>query len=325
MKSTTWTEPIVFAPVYKEKVWGGRALESVYGRKLPNGTNYGEAWEFVDREGEQVTILNGPVAGRTLHDLWAHERTAVFGPAFANHPSERFPLLVKILDARDDLSIQVHPPASVASSLNGEPKTEMWYIAHAEPNAKLYVGLKAGITKEAFQAGIESGQTQDQVHAITPKKGDFIFIPSGRLHAIGGGLLIYEIQQNSDTTYRVFDWNRPGSDGKPRDLHVDESLKCIDFEDIEPAMDAPQGDTLVDCEHFQVLRRTISGNRSIAATPDGQAAIVTVVRGNVTSGSRDFKPGDFFLIPAQATDEVRNLVTKDEDAEVLLTWLPSQE
>lgn len=322
MERIPWTEPIVFNPVYKEKVWGGRSLESVYGRRLPNGTNYGEAWELVDRENEHVTIQNGPSAGKTLHDLWAHERTAVFGPAFTNHPSERFPLLVKILDARDDLSIQVHPPASVAPSLKGEPKTEMWYVAHAEPGAKLYVGLKSGITREGFQSGIASGNTQDQVHAITPKKGDFIFIPSGRLHAIGAGLLIYEIQQNSDTTYRVFDWNRPGTDGQPRDLHVSESLQCIDFEDIEPQMNAPDGDTLVECDHFQVLRRTLSPNQSIAATPRDQAAIVTVIAGTVTSGNLQFKPGDFFLIPALTTDDVRNLTTQDEQAEVLLTWLP---
>lgn len=322
MERSPWTEPIVFAPVYKQKVWGGRSLESVYGRQLPNGTNYGEAWELVDRENEHVTIQNGSAAGKTLHDLWSDQRTTVFGPAFTNHPSERFPLLVKILDARDDLSIQVHPPASVASSLQGEPKTEMWYIAHAEPGAKLYVGLKAGVTREDFQAGIDRGDTRDQVHAITPEKGDFIFIPSGRLHAIGAGLLIYEIQQNSDTTYRVFDWNRPGTDGKPRDLHVSESLQCIDFEDIEPQMDTPQGDTLVECEYFQVLRRTLSPTQPIAATPQDQAAIVTVVAGTVTSGHHRFKPGDFFLIPALATDEVRNLVTQDEEAEVLLTWLP---
>ncbi|MGY8688708.1 MAG: type I phosphomannose isomerase catalytic subunit, partial [Verrucomicrobiales bacterium] len=257
MERTLWTSPFIFSPIYKEKVWGGRSLASVFGRQLPNGTNYGESWELVDREGEQVPIQNGPSAGKTLHDLWAHERCSVFGEAFENHPSSRFPLLVKILDARDDLSIQVHPPAGVAPSLNGEPKTEMWYIAHAERGSKLYVGLRNGVSRDDFESGITGGLTQDQVHAITPKAGDFIFIPSGRLHAIGAGLLIYEIQQNSDTTYRVFDWNRPGTDGQPRDLHVKESMKCIDFNDIEPVMDTPAGETLVECEHFHVLRRSV--------------------------------------------------------------------
>ena len=317
-----WSEPIVFEPVYKEKVWGGRSLESVYGRRLPNSVNYGEAWELVDRENEHVVVTSGPAAGKTLHDLWVQDRESVFGTPHLGNASERFPLLVKILDARDDLSIQVHPPAEVAPTLHGEPKTEMWYIAHAEPDAKLYVGLRDGITREAFEEGIASGQTQDQVHAITPKQGEFIFIPSGRLHAIGAGLLIYEIQQNSDTTYRVFDWNRPGTDGNPRDLHVNESLQCIDFEDVEPEMDVPDGDTLVQCEHFHVLRKRLTPDSTTPATPPDQAAVVTVVEGTVQSGPRNFQPGDFFLVPAHSDTSVRELNALDGPAEVLLTWLP---
>ncbi len=321
-----WKAPIVFAPLYKEKVWGGRRFESVYGRALPNGANYGESWELVDREDAQAAVAKGPLAGQTLHDLWIKERTSLFGPGHANHPASRFPLLVKILDASDDLSIQVHPPAEVAPRLQGEPKTEMWYVAHAEPGAKLYVGLRRGVTREQFEQGIREGRTQEQVHCLTPRAGEFIFIPSGRLHAIGSGLLIYEIQQNSDTTYRVFDWNRPGIDGNPRDLHVEESLACIDFDDVEPSMSAPvEGDLLVDCEYFQVRQRQWSSPNTLPVASEGDAAVVTVIRGEVHCGPELFRPGDFFLVPAQAEDDVRNLRSGTDCSEVLLTTIPAIE
>ena len=199
MNAHLWNAPLRFVPLYKEKVWGGRHLESVYGRNLAGDAAYGESWELVDREDDQSVVADGAWEGRSLHDLWKDHREEVFGEALVAHPSPRFPLLVKILDATDDLSIQVHPPAPVAEALRGEPKTEMWYVARAEPGAKLYVGLRRGVDREAFEKGISEGQTRCQVHALEPKAGEFIFIPSGRLHAIGAGLLIYEIQQNRGT------------------------------------------------------------------------------------------------------------------------------
>src|SRR5207302_7774492 len=148
----------------------------------------------------------------------------------------RFPLLIKILDAQEKLSLQVHPPAHKAAALGGEPKTEMWYIAEAEPGAELYVGLKQGVTRTEFERKISSGTVAECFHRIAVREGDTMFLPSGRVHALGAGLVIFEIQQNSDTTYRVFDWNRVGLDGKPRELHVTESLENIDFEDFEPGL-----------------------------------------------------------------------------------------
>ncbi|MEO0448663.1 MAG: TIGR04282 family arsenosugar biosynthesis glycosyltransferase, partial [Verrucomicrobiota bacterium] len=241
--------PLRFHPLYKERVWGGRTLETRYGRDLPSDAPYGESWELVDRAGEQSQIIQGDLAGFTLHDLWERDRDLWFGPGLEG---ERFPLLVKILDARDDLSLQVHPPDSVAASLDGEPKTEMWYVAHAEPGARIYVGVNEGVTPESFRASLEDGTAASQVHVIEPQAGDFLFIPSGRLHAIGAGLLIYEIQENSDTTYRVFDWNRLGLDGNPRQLHLEEAMRCIDFEDIEPSATQRARDTLVKCRQFHV-------------------------------------------------------------------------
>ena len=148
----------------------------------------------------------------------------------------RFPLLCKILDAREKLSLQVHPPAGKAAELKGEPKTEMWYIADAAPGASLYVGLKHGVTRAEFERKIVDGTVAECFHHIPVHAGDTMFLPSGRVHAIGDGLVIFEIQQNSDSTYRVFDWNRVGLDGKPRELHVAESLASIDFDDFEPKL-----------------------------------------------------------------------------------------
>ncbi len=316
--------PIVFCPLYKERVWGGRHLETVYGRRLPGEKRIGESWELVDRPGEESVVASGPFEGKTLHKLWTQHRREVFGEGQVEHVAERFPLLIKILDAADDLSIQVHPPDEVAAALGGEPKTEMWCIARAEPGARLYVGLKAGVGRVAFEAGIADGRTREQVHAIEPRSGEFIFIPSGRLHAIGAGLLIYEIQQNSDTTFRVYDWDRVGIDGRPRELHVEESLKCIDFEDVEPAMGKAEGEQLVDCLLFQVRRRQICPDGFTSVAPDDAAVIVAVVSGCVVSGGECFREGDFFLVPAQAEDRVKNLAVKDgRKAEVLLTWLPA--
>ncbi len=310
-------KPIRFVPIYMERVWGGRRLESVYDRTLPDPAHpYGESWEVSDRANEQSIVADGPWAGRTLHELWAGHREEIFGPGLPETP--RFPLLIKILDANDDLSIQVHPPASVAKRLGGEAKTEMWYIAAAEPGAKLYVGLREGITRADFEHSIAEGSVADCVHVIEPRVGESIFIPSGRLHAIGGGLLIYEIQQNSDTTYRVFDWNRLGLDGKPRQLHVVESLASIDFADFAPEMDTPKGDVLAECPHFRVARKQIAAGETLANPDPQRFAILTVVDG-VLAGSdgQRFKAGDFLLLPARAEP-----VAADGPAVVLQTTVP---
>jgi mannose-6-phosphate isomerase len=293
-------EPITFTPLYMERVWGGRQLELVYGRQLPHPSlPFGESWEIVDRAGEQSIVDQGTFAGRSLHDLWSHHREEVFGAGFHDHP--RFPILIKVLDARDDLSIQVHPPVDLAAGLGGEPKTEMWFIADCDPGAKLYVGLKKGVTRADFEGAIADGSVAACVHAITPAPGDSIFIASGRLHAIGAGFLIHEIQQNSDTTYRVFDWNRVGLDGKPRDLHVAESLASIDFTDFEPTMDSPVGETLAACEYFKTDRKSLDSGVSIGNPEAGQFSILSVVDGSLQSaGGRRFGKGSFLLLPRDA-------------------------
>ena len=308
---------ITFKPLYMERVWGGRELEKIFERELPTADlPYGEAWEMSDRPDEQSIVNHGPLKGTTLNELWQNKREEIFGSGLDDSP--RFPLLIKILDARDKLSIQVHPPAEIAPELGGEAKTEMWYIADVTPGAKLYVGLKAGITKADFQNAIEKGIVDQAVHSITPKRGDSIFIPSGRLHAIGAGLLIYEIQQNSDTTYRVFDWNRMGLDGVPRDLHVEQSMRCIDFIDVEPAMDEPNGNNLASCPHFHVDRLNLSAGTMLGNPDQERFSVVTVVSGELeSSDGRTHKEGDMLLLP-RASHGLRAAA----DSIVLQTTIP---
>lgn len=309
--------PLSFRPLFMERVWGGRRMATDLGKRLPPALICGESWEIVDRPEAQSVIAGGVFAGRTVHDLWCEETAAVFGLAAPTGPV--FPLLCKILDARTDLSVQVHPPAAVAAAMGGEPKTEMWYLAGADPGAALFAGLKEGATQAAFEAALAAGTVADCIHRLPVKRGDAIFIPSGRLHAVGAGCLIVEIQQNSDTTYRVFDWNRPGLDGRPRALHIAESLRSIDFADFEPGLAAPAGETLVECEYFRVEKWSLAEPREGAAP--GSFAIFTCLEGAVRCGTRTFGRGEFFLLPAAMAD--RTVAPGDGPATLLRSTLPS--
>ena len=308
--------PITFEPIYMTRVWGGRQLETRYGRPLPDSQPYGESWELVDREDEQSIVTSSNYAGLSLHELWTQKRKEIFGTDLPD--SERFPLLIKILDCQDDLSIQVHPPAAIAPSLKGEPKTEMWYLAGAEEHSSLYIGFKNGVTRQQFEESIENGIVADDIHRISPQEGESIFIPSGRLHAIGGGNLIFEIQQNSDTTYRVFDWNRMGLDGQPRELHVEESLASIDFDDFEPQMDTPNGQTLATCEYFRTDRLELSTGAPLGNPSPNSFSIIAIVKGQLSSPEGLHKTGDFLLLPKGCSP-----LTSDQESVVLQVTLPT--
>lgn len=300
--------PLKFQPIFKERVWGGRNLERLYRKALPPGVPIGESWEVSDRPGDVSVIANGPLAGHNLHWLVQHYGRELLGPASLQ--GNRFPLLIKLLDAQDKLSLQVHPPKTKVTELGGEPKTEMWFIADAAPGAELYVGLKRGVTREAFRQKIQDGTVADCFHRIPVKAGDTMFLPSGRVHAIGAGLVIFEIQQNSDTTYRVFDWNRVGLDGKPRELHVAESLVSIDFDDFEPPLTSgrlTRGPNFT--VHHLVMDPLFSVDRFDVETGDSmlwrRAAmrIIGVVKGQVAisspvGDSLKLQAGDFCLLPA---------------------------
>ena len=311
------TAPIVFEPLYMERVWGGSKLETLFGKPLPGGSVIGEAWEVVDREEAQSVVHCGPLRGKTLNELWTECREEVFGSRYAT-ATGRFPLLFKLLDAAEKLSVQVHPPAAVAPELKGEPKTEMWYVLAAEEGADLYAGLKAGTTREQFEKSLQTGHCAELLHRIPTQAGDCIFIPSGRIHAIGGGNVIVEVQQNSDTTYRVFDWNRTGLDGKPRALHVAESMRSIDFADFEPQLQNPQGDPLVQCAYFSIDRWTLDAPRE--AAPAGDFAILTCLSGKVACAGETYGPGQFFLVPATLED--RLLTPAAPGTSVLRTRIP---
>ena len=316
---------IRFDPVYQTRVWGGRTLETRFGRTLPEkNTPFGESWEISAREeADTVVVTEGELCGKTLTELWGNRslHSSIFGPDAPDQ--ERFPLLCKILDARQKLSIQVHPPHAVAETLGGEAKSEVWFIADADPGAKLYVGIKEGVTRESFSEAIARGIAEEAVHVVEPEKGDYIFIESGRLHAIGEGLVIYEIQQNSDTTYRVYDWNRMGLDGKPRELHVEESMQCIDFTDIEPELDSNEDGVICDCEHFRLEEHVLSSGDSLAKAIAGRFGIITLVDGEISlPDGNTFKEGDFFMVPHGAA--FPDVSLSGETVRLLFTTWPSK-
>jgi mannose-6-phosphate isomerase len=280
-----------------ERVWGGRRFESEFGKKLPSLKVIGESWEIVDRPEAQSIVRDGSLRGKTLHELWTENRDEIFG----NVPdTARFPLLVKILDAEEKLSLQVHPPDEVASRLGGEPKTEFWYVAAADPDAELYLGFRKSITRDQFEKAIRHGTAAACVHKIRVKAGDAAFLPAGRFHAVGAGTLLIEIQQNSDTTYRVFDWNRADSGGKQRQLHVDQALQCIDFNDVAPNLVEPTGEILSRNELFEVERWNLQAPREIS--PRGQFVIVCCLSGSIRCASIELVPGAFCLVSASSLD-----------------------
>ena len=206
-----------------------------------------------------------------------------------------------MLDAQERLSLQVHPPAELAGTLEGEPKTEMWYLAHAEAGAEVFAGLAEPTDRAQFETALNEGRAADLIHRISVEKGDAIFIPSGRIHAIGAGCLIVEIQQNSDTTYRVFDWNRLGLDGRPRTLHIDHSLQSTDFADVRPALQPPaKGPSghVASCAFFQVEKWTLDAPLTALENTGGRFAIFTCLEGRAECAGLMFGPGDFFLVPA---------------------------
>src|SRR5436190_14251419 len=268
------SQPLVFQPIFMERIWGGRRLESLYGKRLPPAARIGESWELVDRPEAQSVVDDGLFRGLTLHALWRKHRQKIFGGV---PDVTRFPILAKLLDAQENLSLQVHPPPAVARELGGKPKSEFWYIADAVPKAEIFSGLKKSSTRGAFVKALKLGKAQSYAHQISVETGDAIFLPSGRLHAIGAGNLIVEIQQNSDTTYRIFDWDRVQKGGTPRKTHIAEALRCIDFNDWEPSLLKQEGELLVRQPFFEIEKWLLQKEREIA--PSGSFAIVVCLTG----------------------------------------------
>ena len=297
MSQLNLTTPLVFEPIFQERIWGGRRLETAFGKKLPAEKRIGESWEIVDRPEAQSIVARGPLKGKTLHHLWTQHRDEIF-EGLSDAP--RFPLLLKLIDAQEKLSLQVHPPEKIAAKLGSEPKTEFWYVAAAEPGAELFLGFRESTTRDQFEKVLREGSAAEHIHKIRVKAGDAVFLPAGRFHGIGAGNLLVEVQQNSDTTYRVFDWSRVDDKGKPRQLHVEQALQCIDFNDVMPKLIEPKGELLVRHELFEIQKWDLDSAREVAR--HGQFAIVCCLSGTLSCADVDLAPGEFFLVPAQLQD-----------------------
>jgi mannose-6-phosphate isomerase len=304
-----------FAPIYQERVWGGRDLESYLSRNLPPGPPIGESWEVVDRPEAQSRVLGGPWDGRTLREIMAADPGRIMGGGWPRH--RVFPILVKWLDCRERLSLQVHPPASIAAGLGGEPKTENWFVARAEPGAAVLAGLKDGADAARFRTALQNGTAESLVERHETHAGDSVLIRSGVMHAIDAGNLILEIQQNSDTTYRVYDWGRTGLDGKPRALHIEQSLACLEA-NTSPAPVLIRGGSdervLADCPEFRITRRQIPADGTAPFAP-GEARLLSVVEGTLRAGETELHRGDNVLLLAAA----ENIVQASTPATVLIT------
>ena len=227
--------PLRFEPIIKKLIWGGSRLGSVLRKPIGEGSQYAESWELSDHRTDVSVVAEGPLAGMTLRDLVRYRTEEVLGPALSH--LGQFPLLVKYIDAEHVLSVQVHPDDELARRLaDDNGKTETWVVIAAEPDSVIYAGLKEGVTREAFAAAIAQGEVEHLLHKIPARVGDCILIRAGIVHAIGSGVMIAEIQQMSDTTFRVFDWNRLGIDNKPRQLHVEQALESTDFSAMDQGL-----------------------------------------------------------------------------------------
>ena len=302
--------PLIFKPVFKNYLWGGRNLSKL-GRKLPPKGIIAESWDIAAHKDGTTIVENGEFTGYTLTQLQKELGLDLIGSNNSwAHELGKFPLLIKLIDANRPLSVQVHPNDEYALKNEGNElgKTEMWVILHAEKNAKIILGVKEKTTPKLFKEAIKKGELENFLHYIPVKKGDHICVPAGSLHAIMGGIIIAEIQQNSNTTYRVYDWNRLGKDGNPRPLHVDRALDVINFAQIEPNLSPP----ILISDEDGIRRSLLCGNRyfitekidlDAGATFHGFCRGTTMEIWGVTDGlvsvnDMPFSPLQFTLLPA---------------------------
>jgi mannose-6-phosphate isomerase len=299
--------PLRFRPIIKRLIWGGRRLGTVLNKPIGEGSQYAESWELSDHRSDVSIVADGPLAGLTLRDLIRDRGAELLGPRFSG--VEQFPLLVKYIDAQHVLSVQVHPDDDLGRRLvDDNGKTETWIVVDAEPGSLIYAGLKPGVTREAFARAIESGGVEPLLHAFPAVPGDCILIPAGVVHAIGAGVMLAEIQQMSDATFRVFDWNRVGPDGKPRQLHIAEALEATDYlagpvspiRPISEPIAAGTVERLSSSEFFALERLRLTGPWRIGR--DDRFTIVLCLEGSVdVRNGRDAQRlgfGETLLLPA---------------------------
>lgn len=273
--------PMLMKPVLHVRVWGSDKLSTVLGKTLPDSQPYGESWEVHDTS----VVANGAFAGSTVGSLIAEYGELIIGAG--NPVNEGMPLLLKFLDASQWLSIQVHPNGEQARQLEDNPrgKNEAWIILEAQPNSQIVVGIKDGTTREQAQHAIANGTLEDFVLLYQPHKGDTFYMPANTIHALGPGLLVYEIQESSDITYRLYDWNRMGVDGKPRALHVEKGLQVADLNVTIQPSHTPEGDGIVLDTPYFVTTQHVNPSQSIST--HGRFQLLTCIEGTITVSVED--------------------------------------
>ncbi|KAA1259369.1 putative mannose-6-phosphate isomerase YvyI [Rubripirellula obstinata] len=317
--------PLQFEPVLKQTIWGGRLLGERLGKPIGSDSNYAESWEVVDHGDDQSVVADGDLKGKTLSALIADDAAWILGTA-ANSETA-FPLLLKYLDCNRVLSVQVHPDDTYGLAMSPPDlgKTEAWYIVDSKPDSLIYAGLKSGIDRVALREAIDSGQTEQVLHSFHPDPGDLVFIPAGTVHALGAGLLVAEIQQSSNTTFRLFDWNRVGADGNARPLHIEPSLDVTDYESgpVAPITSDPLAtgwQSMVQCDKF-VLRILRSGEAEIGG--DGKFHIITVPTGQAIlrtdSDSLTLTAGSTVMLPAAMG---KCVISAQAESAVMASMLP---
>jgi mannose-6-phosphate isomerase len=300
--------PLTFTPHLRAQVWGGRKLESALGKSLPASGSYGESWEVSSHPLHVSRATSSPWAGRSLKEIW--EQVSELWQPVGQREDGGFPLLVKWLDCDAMLSVQVHPGDECARRLLNEAsgKTEAWVVVHAEPTSRIYAGLKPGVDRAEVERRSADGTVAECLHSFTPVRGDVIHVPAGTVHASGGGIVMAEVQQTSDATFRLFDWNRLGADGKPRQLHLAEALECIDWKrgPVDPVarinLDGPCESSIATvntCPYFRF--ESLAVGREWINLPGEEMTIVMCLSGSLTIGdgedSTTLQTGATCLLP----------------------------
>lgn len=309
---------MAFRPLIKQIRWGGRRLGEVLNKTIGDGNDYAESWEVVDHGDDQSVVCSpadSEFVGLSLNQIVHDHGAELFG---STSPYNQFPLLIKFLDASDRLSVQVHPDDELARTFdpteNG--KTEAWVILDAEPGAKLYAGLKAGVTEVDLRTALDRETVEELLHTIEVHAGDCLFIPAGTVHAIGEGVLLAEVQQSSDMTFRLYDWARLGTDGQPRPLHIEESIRATDWEQgpvglVQPNSIASDWERLVECPFFTIDRRRVVHRLELDSVNQARVLIGLNGEGEVRfdAGSLPFGLGKTVLVPANCEASVVGEIT----------------
>ncbi len=321
--------PLKFNPILKSMIWGGEKLRQ-YKAISTDQKNIGESWELSGVPGNESVISNGYLSGRTITELIKEYGAELLGRHVYETYGENFPLLIKFIDARDDLSIQVHPDDAMAQSVHGQPfgKTEMWYVVSADKDAHLMSGLSAEITPEEYVSRVENNTITDVLCDYKVQPGDVFFLPAGRIHSIGKGCFIAEIQQTSDLTYRIYDFGRLGLNGKPRELHTELAKEAIDYsvsEDYRTAYTAAQNEEtpLVECEYFKTNLLDLTEPLSVDVKSKDSFMIVICLEGQGELKDSEgnvvaLKQGETVLLPA-VTDEITFF--PQGQLKVLTSWI----